>query len=546
MSDKGRIDRRGFLRAAAATAAAAALSGVRAFTQGHAPAIVTAPGALPVMPQGIAAGDVGAGRAVLWSRCDRAARLFVEYATTDRFENVRRVPGPAALESSDYTARLVLTDLPAGQRIFYRVLFQDLSDLRRWSRPEIGSFRTPPAIPSRRQGALHRAAAPAPLGNRDVTLAWSADTCGQGWGINPDWGGLRLYETMRQSEPDVFINVGDTIYADQPVVAEVKLDDGTIWRNIVTPAKSKVAETIEDFRGNFQYNLLDEHMRRFNAEVPQITMWDDHEVRDNWYPTRNLDRDDRYTSKSMALIAARARQAFFEYNPLPQSGDDPERIYRTVSLGPAMEVFSLDLRSYRSANNENTQPTLGDDARLFGRNQLDWLKARLATSRATWHVIASDLPIGLVVRDGPSNFEAFANADDGPPLGREHEIAELLQFIRDRRIRNTVWITADVHYCAAHHYDPSRARFTAFDPFWEFVAGPLNAGTFGPNPMDGTFGPEVKFTGVPAGMKGNRPPSDGLQFYGTMRVSARTRAMTVELRNLAGKRLYGVELPPAP
>ena len=507
---------------------------------------MTAPGALPVMPQGIAAGDVGAGRAVVWSRCDRAARLVVEYATTDRFENVRRVPGPAALESSDYTARLVLTDLPAGQRIFYRVLFQDLADIRRWSRPEIGSFRTPPATPSRLPGAMRGGAASPPLGSRDVTLAWSADTVGQGWGINPDWGGLKLYETMRQSEPDVFINVGDTIYADQPVVAEVKLDDGTIWRNIVTPAKSKVAETIEDFRGNFQYNLLDEHMRRFNAEVPQITSWDDHEVRDNWYPTRDLDRDDRYTSKSMALIAARARQAFFEYHPLPRSGDDPERIYRTVSLGPAMEVFSLDLRSYRGANSGNAQPMPGDDAAMFGRSQLDWVKARLAASRATWKVIASDLPIGVVVRDGPSNFEAFANADDGPPLGREHEIAELLRFIRDQRIRNTVWITADVHYCAAHHYDPSRARFTAFDPFWEFVAGPLNAGTFGPNAMDGTFGPEVKFTGVPAGMKGNRPPSDGLQFYGTMRVSARTGAMTVELRNLAGKTLYTVELPPAP
>ncbi len=28
-----------------------------------------------------------------------------------------------------------------------------------------------------------------------------------------------------------------------------------------------------------------------------------------------------------------------------------------------------------------------------------------------------------------------------------------------------------------------------FEPFPEFVAGPLNAGSFGPNPLDGTFGP---------------------------------------------------------
>ena len=30
-----------------------------------------------------------------------------------------------------------------------------------------------------------------------------------------------------------------------------------------------------------------------------------------------------------------------------------------------------------------------------------------------------DLPIGLVVRDGPEAFEALANADAGPPLGRK-------------------------------------------------------------------------------------------------------------------------------
>jgi alkaline phosphatase D len=455
--------------------------------------------------------------------------MFVEYATTDRFTNVRRVPGPAALESSDYTARVVLTDLPDGQRIFYRVLFQDLSDLRAWSDPGPGSFST----------------APAPGTTRDVTLAWSADTVGQGWGINQEWGGLRLYETMRRAEPDIFVHCGDTIYADQHLPPEIALDDGSIWRNLVTPAKSKVAETLDEFRGNYQYNLMDEHMRSFNAAVSQVVIWDDHEVRDNWYPTRNLEQDKRYTVKSAALLAARARQAFFEYNPLPLIGDDPERIYRTVPYGDALEVFALDLRSYRSANSDNRQPVLVDESRLLGAGQLAWFKARLAASRASWKVIACDMPIGLIVRDFPSHYEAFANADHGAPLGRELELADLLRFIRDRKIRNVVWITGDVHYCAAHHYDPSRAQFTEFDPFWEFVAGPLNAGTFGPNELDRTFGPEVKFNGVPKGMKGNRPPSDGLQFFGTLRIDARTRALTARLHDLSGKILFSVELPAA-
>jgi alkaline phosphatase D len=490
------------------------------------PAVIQSESDRPSMPQGVASGDVTGGRVVIWSRTDRPARMRVEYSTSERFADARSMQGPAALESSDFTARVILTDLPPGQRIFYRVRFQDLTDLRVWSAPETGSFRT--------------AALEAPT--RDVTIAWSADTVGQGWGINPDFGGLRLYETMSRAEPDVFVNCGDTIYADGPVPAEAKLDDGTIWKNVVTEAKSKVAETLDEYRGNYKYNLLDEHMRRFNAAVPQVVLWDDHEVRDNWYETRDLSKDDRYRVKSVALLAARARQAFVEFTPIHLSGDAPGGIERVVPYGPLADIFAIDLRSYRGPNSANRQGRLGPGSRIFGAAQLETLKARLAGSRATWKVIASDMPVGLVVGDGEGRYEAIANGDPGGPLGRELEVAELLRFIRDRRIRNVVWITGDVHYCAAHHYDPGRARFTGFDPFWEFVAGPLNAGTFGPGTLDPTFGPEAKFIGIPAGMKPNRPPSEGYQFFGTLRIDRRTRALTAALHNLAGETIFKVEL----
>jgi alkaline phosphatase D len=439
---------------------------------------------------------------------------------------VQRVRGPIAFDGSDFTARTVLTGLPPGQRVFYRVLFQDLSDLRTWSEPAAGALNTPAAAA------------------KDVTIAWSADTVGQGWGINQEWGGLRLYETMRQAQPDVFVNLGDTIYADQPVLPEVKLEDGSVWKNVVTEAKSKPAQSLDDYRGCYQYNYLDEHMRRFNAEVPQIVMWDDHEVLDNWYWERRKDDDARYQEKSVAVLAARARRAFFEYNPLPLVGDDPERVYRSVPLGPLVEVFALDMRTYKGANSDNRQPSMDAASAIFGPAQLEWLKTSLRASKALWKIVAADLPIGMIVGDGPGKYEAVANGDPGAPLGRELELADLLRDLQRHRVRNVVWITADVHYCAAHHYDPTRAQFTAFDPFWEFVAGPLNAGTFGPSTLDKTFGPEVKFVGIPPGMKGNRPPSAGFQFFGLLRASAQTRALAVELRDVAGKTLYRVELAP--
>ena len=127
---------------------------------------------------------------------------------------------------------------------------------------------------------------------------------------------MRLYETMRGAGADVFIHTGDTIYADGPLQAEVKLDDGRVWRNLVTPEKSKVAETLDEFRGNHRYNLLDEHVRRFNASLSQFAIWDDHEVLNNWYPTEILAARRAVHGASVALLAARAKRAFLEYTPI--------------------------------------------------------------------------------------------------------------------------------------------------------------------------------------------------------------------------------------
>ena len=173
-----------------------------------APALVRAEASRPQVSWGSQVGDVSPDAAMVWCRTDRPARLHVEWSTTDSFADARRLLGPAALEDSDFTARVDLRELPPGQTIVYRATFQDLRDLRSFSLPVTGRFKTP----SREA--------------RDVTLAWSADTCGQGFGINPEWGGLRMYETIRRAAPDVFLHCGDTIYADNPLASEMALDDG--------------------------------------------------------------------------------------------------------------------------------------------------------------------------------------------------------------------------------------------------------------------------------------------------------------------------------
>jgi alkaline phosphatase D len=524
------MSRRGFLQATlgvgSTLGSASLLPGILQARQ--APAMLRQPTSVPQLPYGVASGDISAGQATIWSRADRPARLWVEIATSDRFQNARKIAGPAALESNDFTARVNLNNLPAGQEIFYRVRFQSLEDVTVYSDPLVGTCRTPPAT------------------RRNISFLWSADTVGQGWGINPDWGGMRIYKTMTELQPDFFVHSGDTIYADNPVQAEVELEDGTVWKNVTTEAKSKVAETLDEFRGNFAYNLLDENVRAFNASVPLLVQWDDHEVINNWYPNEVLASDDRYTVKSVALLAARARQALFEYNPLRAHYEDPERIYRVIHYGPSLDVFLIDMRSYRADNGKNDQTERSVATDFLGRDQIRWLKQQLLASTATWKVIASDMPIGLIVYDNfqtRDSFENLANGN-GEPKGREFEIVDLLRFIKYNEIKNVVWITADVHYTAAHYYDPDKAQFQDFSPFYEFVSGPLNAGSFGPNELDDTFGPQVLYAKTPEGGQVNLPPSAGLQFFGQVEIDGDTEVMTVTLRDLEGAALYTQEIEP--
>ena len=525
------LPRRRFLVQSAA-ASGLGLSSILA--HGQAPAAVTSERARPGFPSGVQSGDVLADRGVVWARSDRPARMWVEWSTTPSFSEARRVRGPYAIDTTDHSARVDLTGLPAGQDIFYRVRWEALTG-GALSEPMAGHFRTAPAT------------------TRDVRFLWSGDTAGQGWGINADFGGMKIYEQMRRLAPDFFIHSGDTVYVDGPMRPEVKLPDGSTWRNtVLTEEKTKVAETLQEFRGNYRYNQLDEHVRRFNAEVMQVWQWDDHEVTNNWSDGKDLSADARYKEKSVPLLTARGVRAFLENAPMRwHAQDEEERVYRKIAWGPLLDVFVIDMRSYRGRNTHNLQREADDDTAILGERQMQWLREGLRTSRATWKVIASDMPIGLNVGDGRDNqnrarWEAVANGNNGPALGREMEIANLLSFIRRERIANTVWVTADVHYTAAHHYDPSRAQFQDFEPFWEFVSGPLHSGSFGPNTLDSTFGPEVRYVKAPAPGQVNLPPSAGLQFFGDVLIDGRSRAMTVHLRDLTGASLWSTTLQAQP
>ncbi len=527
-----RTSRRSLLKAGAAGAflvpAGPLLAACGTPTGGGTPSSTGVVRARPTLTHGVASGDPRTDGALVWARSDAPARMIVETAPSESFRDPRRFVGPRLDPTSDGAGRFRVTGLEAGRTVHYRVTLEGENGAT--SEPVTGTFRTAPSAAG------------------TVSFAWSGDVVGQGWGINRD-GGMSIMGAVADARPDFFLHSGDAIYADGPVPATQQQNDGGVYRSVTAPAKDHVAQTLDDFRGNYAYNLTDEHYRRFAATVPQIVQWDDHEVINNWFPGESLAGQNRkgYTETDVNTLAEHAYRAWREWQPVQPTEAADGRLYRRISYGPLLDVFVLDMRSYKDPN-PNAWAT-SDDAGILGEKQTRWLIDGLTSSTAVWKVVANDLPLSIVVPDastdprggGPKSMEAVAQGDNGAPLGREIAFSRILSRTKD--VHNVVYLTADVHYTAAISYHPDRAAFQDFSPFWEFVSGPLNAGAFPRSPLDGTFGARYEFVHAPE--KANASPAEGFQHFGHVSIDGGTRALTVRLCDAAGAPLYTKELAPA-
>lgn len=458
---------------------------------------------------GVQSGDVTTESAVVWSRADAPSRMIVEWSTSPRFDRVARIEGPLVGPETDLVGKVALTGLPTGAKVHYRVRFDETS----WVG---GSFGTP-----------SRDA-------RDVVLAWSGDTNGQGWGIDPARGGMPAYAALLERAPDLFVHCGDAIYADDPIPESIALEDGGAWQNLIDPQKTHVAQTLDDFRGAHRYPRRSAEVRALSAAAPLFSIWDDHEVRNNWFPGQIVE-DARYSETAIDRLAAHARRAMWEYTPTLRTGP----MYRVVRWGPLLDVFLLDGRTYRTPN----EPAPADSA-FLGAEQAAWLLDALSRSRAIWKVVASNMPIGCVVSEPGKSvaraYDGWAN-ENGPPREREIELAGILRGLEERQVKNVLWITADVHYAATHRMTPAKAAFKDFDPFWELIAGPMHATSFPRKPLDDTFGPELEWSSTDWTTSGS--PATGAQSFGLVRIDGRTHEARITFVDARGRDLHRLVLP---
>ena len=216
-------------------------------------------------PNGVAVGEVTATAAVFWTRTDRPAAVKLEVSRHPSFRGrdvFHRTVHTAA--SADFTAHVEATGLSPATTYFYR-----------WRHgaetAPTGTFRTAPAV--------DRAA--------DVRFAYTGDSDGTLVNGRPVFNNFEVLDAIRAEDPDFWVYLGDTIYADSGL------------------RPTGPAMTVDEYRDAYEVNRGYRALPDLLASTSTYAIWDDHEVH-NDFDGRTVDPE-RY---------AAGRQAFLEWMPL--------------------------------------------------------------------------------------------------------------------------------------------------------------------------------------------------------------------------------------
>ena len=432
----------------------------------------------PGVTHGVVVGDVTAHSAVVWARGDREGTLKVQLSG-GKHHGGTRIETHAA---DDYTGQVVLTGLKPDTAYRYRV------------GSERGTFRTAPAADDA----------------DSVRLAFGGDVAGQNV-CRDTREGFPIMETIRDLRPDVFVGLGDMIYAGDTCNAIGRYGNA----QLEGPGPSADLPT---YWAHWRYNRGDAGLQRLLQSTGYVGVWDDHEIVNDAGPLHDTRDTPPYTPGVHLLPIG--LEAFLDYTPIAIAPNTPKRLYRSLRWGKHLELFVLDTRQYRDAN--IASDSADRPKTMLGREQLTWLKESLAASDATWKVIVSSVPMSI-------------------PTGFEHELLDILRFMEGRPKLNTLWITTDVHFAEAFRYRPFPAN-PAF-VVHELASGPLNAGIF-PNPdFDTTLNPLRLFGPRPAAQAMTwEQAKDGFNF-GTVEVDRRGR-LTAGFVNTAGVTQFSLTLTP--
>ena len=228
---------------------------------------------------------------------------------------------------------------------------------------------------------------------------------------NQPWANMSEVAAVR---PDVFLLLGDTVYADGAV-------------------------ELDGYRWHWERALTTQGLIDVSSQTSIIATWDDHEVTNDF---EGLNTPDERVQAALTAF----REA------IPQREGTGGVLWRKLSWGQSADIFVLDARGERDG-----------DTQYLSREQMDWLKDGLSSSEARFKLIMNSVP---VTDYAPLFAEALVRDRwQGYPEQR----SEILDHIVANAVEGVLWLTGDFHMCTASRLDPEEG--VAAD-LWEVMVGP--------------------------------------------------------------------------
>lgn len=472
-------------------------------------AALSADAATPGFRYGVAAGEITATSATVWTRAPRAGFVSLTLSAPGRSFPLREYSGVAARRADDQTARFVLRALRPGTTYTY-------SFSQGGENSPVGVFTTAPSVTA--NGAVRFAIS----GDADATPGPNA---------KPGFNGFEVYGRMAAERNDFNINLGDTIYSDSEL------------------AGAGVARTAPAKWSKYKLGLALTPLQRLRSSAGLYSHWDDHEFVNDFSRAENG-----------ADIYASGVKAFTDYAPVAKPSA-ATGLYRSFRWGRNLELFFLDERTFRSAKADDAcggdlAPTvpqavrdafaalapglrtpvsqacldaLSDPARtMLGARQYAAFTKAIKASKATWKVIVNEVPIQQYYALPYDRWEGYGA-----------ERVRLLRFLQ-ASVKNAVFLTTDTHGNLVNEVRYRTFGTLESSGLWEVVTGPVATNTFA-REIDDYLGQKGAGTAIGALFFKPAPPNGlgmrcaALDTYSYAEVTVTAQRLTVAMKDANGR-----------
>ncbi len=340
---------------------------------------------------------------------------------------------------------------------------------------------------------------PSDLSDSPISFAVGGDLAGQNYCKRADIG-YPIFTVIKELNPDFFVANGDMIYADS-ICTKKGPENVSGWENVLGNFPSILNSSVnwenssqlyDVYSKHWEYNKSDKHYQNLYKNIPVYSQADDHEVADDYSGNSSFYETSSANRSGFPNLIEEGLSAFFNFSPIEKNVDEPHRIYRSFDIGKNLDLFLLDAHQYRT---QGTLPETRENIKtLLGEDQFNWLKASLRDSNAIWKVILTDVPVTIpncfnADEDGCDNWAT----DNNTTATFTQERASLMKFLDDNNIQNVIFVVTDTHYPANVLINQDFNSDGDTLKIYEFISGPLNAGTFEPDPIDKTINAEYLY-----------------------------------------------------